>query len=122
MIKFKTISALILLGLTTIAFAKEREYSITVNNKTPATFLLTTKTCNGGIIVDPPRKIPPAPETITFSVQSDAGVGCILRYDDQKGSILGIQIHNHQVTCNNQGGLFSYDCIFRNDILIIDRR
>ncbi len=111
--------ALIALSAITGVFAQEREYDITVSNQTPVTFLLLSKTCNGGIIVSPPNKIPPAPEIIKFSVQSDAGVGCVLRYNDQKGSILGIWIHDHQVTCSDEGGIHSYDCSFRNDLLTI---
>lgn len=99
-------------------YAEKNLYTIDVDNKTTVTFLRINQTCNGGVIIDPVR-IPPEPETVSFLVEKDANIGCVSRYSNQKGVILGIWIRNHEVTCNNEGGFLSYYCTFVNNILTI---
>lgn len=105
----------------TNSYAQKQEYTLNFKNLTSVNFILLTKTCNGGVIQNPPLNIPPAPAIVSFSVQKDGGVGCMLLYDDQLGSKLGIWIRDHQVSCSNEGGFVSYRCVFWMGQLTIDR-
>jgi hypothetical protein len=104
---------LFLAGFLSLATTPTMAYEITVNNQA-VVFNFINITCNGGKINDPPRQIP-TDQSISFSVQSDAQLGCMLRYRDNKDSILGIWIHQHQVDCSNEGSIFSYDCKFQQN-------
>lgn len=104
------------MGLMSIC-ATATAYEITIDNQA-VVFNYMNETCNGGLIKSPPD--PLLLGQTPLQVQSDAQQGCMLRYDDGRGSILGIWIHQHQVDCSNQGGIFSYDCTFRNNTLTIN--
>ena len=105
-----------LTGLMSI-FTQASAYELTINNQA-VVFTFINKTCNGGTIKNPPDTL--IIGQTDLEVQNDALQGCMLRYDDGRGSILGIWIHQGQVDCSNQGGIFSYNCSFRNNILKIN--
>lgn len=104
-----------LIGLIVVS-TQATAYEITIDNKA-VVFDFINITCNGGTIKHPPDELPL--DQTNFEVQSDAQRGCMLRYDDGRGSILGIQIHQGQADCSNQGGILSYDCTYRNHTLTI---
>lgn len=115
---YKVIIFLAILGISTAGFAQTTVYQLTIDNQA-VIFTFINKTCNGGSIDKPPSVLPVGKSS--FEVQNDAQQGCMLRYDDGRGNILGIWIHQQQVDCSNQGGIFSYNCTFRNNELTIKK-
>ncbi len=118
MIKKIFFASLIFFSCATV-YAEKNSYTIDVDNDTTVTFLRLNQTCKGGVVVVDPLKIPPGQKAASFLVEKDANVGCVSRYNDQKGVILGIWIRNHEVTCSNEGGFLSYHCKFVGNLLTI---